>query len=656
MANGGDVIFNFKGDDKELQKTTQNVTSKIKGLSKTIGKVALAGGLSLGGMFAGMVTSSVKARGEIEQSLGGINKLFGKSANEVVKNSQKAYKTAGISANQYMEQATSFSASLLKGLNGDTAKAAKIADTAIKDMADNANTFGTSMESIQMAYQGFAKQNYTMLDNLKLGYGGTKSEMVKLVKESGVLGEASKDLTLKNFDQKVSFDQIILAINKTQQRLKITGTTAKEAGATLQGSVSALKASWNNLLSGMGSAKEVLESLKPVIQNVSRIAKEAIGAIWSELTGMISNALQPAFDWINKHKDALTYAAIAVGTLTAAIVAYIIQQNIMTIMVGGLNIVLGIYNTITGIATAVTTAFGAVIAFLTNPITLVILAIGALIAIGVLLVKNWDKVKAGLLSAFNNIKIGISNGVNAIKGFFGNMGNHISEKVNGIKGKLGEFGNKMKDLATQKIPQAIKNITTFFGQLPGKLWSLLTSAFNKFAQFCTNLANKAKEGAKKAVDAIKNGFTNLPGNMVSIGTNVVKGIWNGIGNTAQWLFDKIKGFKDQVLNKFKSFFGIHSPSTLFRDQVGVFMAQGIGEGFTDEMGKVSKQMNKAMATIGLGDMFELSPTLNRTMSSSSNVNVQVINNMETDLLGNLVNKIKTYSNGAKNDYNYGMSY
>jgi len=144
--------------------------------------------------------------------------------------------------------------------------------------------------------------------------------------------------------------------------------------------------------------------------------------------------------------------------------------------------------------------------------------------------------------------------------------------------------------------------------------------------------------------------------MVSIGTNVVKGIWNGIGNTAQWLFDKIKGFKDQVLNKFKSFFGIHSPSTLFRDQVGVFMAQGIGEGFTDEMSSVSKQMNKAMATVGLGDMFELSPTLNRTMSSSSNVNVQVINNMETDLLGNLVNNIKTYSNGAKNDYNYGMSY
>lgn len=649
MANGGDVIFNFKGDDKELQKATSKATSTLKGLSKTIGKVALAGGVALGGMFTGLVASSINARGKIEQSLGGINKLFGKSANEVIKNSQKAYKTAGISANQYMEQATSFSASLLKGLNGDTAKAAKIADTAIKDMADNANTFGTSMESIQTAYQGFAKQNYTMLDNLKLGYGGTKSEMVKLVKESGVLGKASKDLTLKNFDEKVSFDQIILAINKTQQRLKITGTTAKEAGDTLQGSVASLKASWSNLLSGMGGAKEVIESLKPVIKNVARIAKEAIKAIWDEIKGMIAEALQPVSNWIKEHQTLLTVLAGIVGSLTAAIVVYTIAQNAATIA-------LGIYNGLMGIAAAATTAFSAVLGFLTSPITLVILAIGALITIGVLLVKNWDKVKAGLLNVWNGIKTGVSNGVNAVKGFFSNMGNHISEKVNGIKGKLSEFGSRMKNLATQKIPQAINNVSNFFSQLPGKIWTHLTNAYNRFKNFCINLANKAKEGAKKAVEAIKNGFTKLPGNMVNIGKNIVTGIWNGIGNMASWLFNKIKSFKDAVLNKFKSFFGIHSPSTLLRDQVGVFMAQGIGEGFTDEMSSVSKQMNKAMATVGLGDMFELSPTLNRTMSSSSNVNVQVINNMETDLLGNLVNNIRTYSNGAKNDYNYGMAY
>lgn len=649
MANGGDVIFNFKGDDKQLNKSIQSATKTLKGLGKTFLTAAGIGTASFGAMFAGMVVGSVKARGQIEQSLGGINKLFGKSADEVIKNSQRAYKTAGISANQYMEQTTSFSAALIKGLDGDTAKAADIADTAIKDMADNANTFGTSMESIQTAYQGFAKQNYTMLDNLKLGYGGTKSEMVKLVKESGVLGEASKDLTLKNFDEKVSFDQIILAINKTQQRLKITGTTAKEANSTLQGSVASLKASWENLLAGMGTTKEVIESLKPVIKNVSRIAKEAISAIWDEIKGMIAEALQPVSNWIKEHQTLLTIIAGVVGTLTAAIVAYTIAQNIA-------NISLGIYNGLMGIAAAATTAFGAVVAFLTSPITLVVLAIGGLITAGVLLVKNWETVKTKILNVWNGIKTGVGNAVNGVKGFFTNMGTHIGNKVNTIKSKLGEFGSKMKDVATNKIGPAIQKVGTFFGQLPGKMWTHLTNAWNKFVTWCTNLATKAKEAAKKAVDAIKNGFTNLPGNMVTIGTNVVKGIWNGIGNTASWLFEKIKGFKDAVLNKFKSFFGIHSPSTLFRDELGVFMAQGIGEGFTDEMGKVSKQMNRAMATVGLGDMFELSPTLNRTMSSSNNVNVQVINNMETDLLGNLVNTVRTYSNGAKNDYNYGMSY
>lgn len=494
------------------------------------------------------------------------------------------------------------------------------------------------------------------LDNLKLGYGGTKSEMVKLVKDSGVLGEASKDLTLKNFDEKVSFDQIILAINKTQKRLKITGTTAKEAGSTMLGSISSLKASWSNLLSGMGTTKEVIESLKPVIKNVSRIAKEAISEIWSELTGMISNALQPVFEWINKHKDALTYAAIAVGTLTAAIVAYTIAQNTATIAGMLANGIIGLLITTTTIATAVTTAFGTAIAFLTSPITLVVLAIGGLIAATVAVVKNWETVKTKILNIWNGIKTGVGNAVNGVKGFFTNMGTHIGNKVNTIKTKLGEFGSKMKDVATNKIGPAINNTVKFFAQLPGKIWTQLTNAYNKFVQFCFNLANKGKEGAKKTVNAIKNGFANLPRTMVSIGTNIVKGIWNGIGNTANWLFNKIKGFKDAVLNKFKSFFGIHSPSTLFRDELGTFMAQGIGEGFTNEMSSVSKQMNKAMATVGLGDMFELSPTLNRTMSSSSNVNVQVINNMETDLLGNLVNNIRTYSNGAKNDYNYGMAY
>jgi phage-related protein len=168
MAKGGEVVFDFKGNDKDLQKTTKSATSTLKGMASTVSKTMLATTATVATAFAGIVTASVKARGEIEQSIGGVETIFKDSANELIKNAQNAYKTAGISANKYMEQATSFGASLLQSLNGNTKKATESANRAIIDMSDNANKMGTSMEMIQNAYQGFAKQNYTMLDNLKL--------------------------------------------------------------------------------------------------------------------------------------------------------------------------------------------------------------------------------------------------------------------------------------------------------------------------------------------------------------------------------------------------------------------------------------------------------------------------------------------------------
>ena len=172
MANGGDVIYHFKGDTTDLDKKTKSTSNTLNSLGK-IGKGALAmigtASVVAGTAIAGVMTKAVKEYAKVEQSIGGIETLFKESANEVIANSKKAYQTAGIDANTYMEQVTSFSASLLQSLDGDTKKASKSADMAIRDMADNANKMGTSIEAIQNAYQGFAKQNYTMLDNLKLG-------------------------------------------------------------------------------------------------------------------------------------------------------------------------------------------------------------------------------------------------------------------------------------------------------------------------------------------------------------------------------------------------------------------------------------------------------------------------------------------------------
>lgn len=269
----GADLKEFVSGLKEAGKKTEQTFHAVQGVgSKAFGAVS-AGITAASGAISALATGAIQGFADYEQLVGGVETLFGAggqslqeyaasvgksveaargeydklmaSQSEVLKNADNAYKTAGLSANEYMSTVTSFSASLLQGLGGDTEKAAQIADMAIVDMADNANKMGTSMESIQNAYQGFAKQNYTMLDNLKLGYGGTKEEMIRLINNSGVLEEKIESL------DGVSFDTIITAIHKVQTNMRVTGTTAKEASETIAGSMNAAKAAWANLMVGV---------------------------------------------------------------------------------------------------------------------------------------------------------------------------------------------------------------------------------------------------------------------------------------------------------------------------------------------------------------------------------------------------------------------
>ena len=235
----------------------------IKGsITSALGGEASSAGQSIGGKLVNTIKGVIASAGigaalgkaltegaALEQSLGGVETLFKDSASQVIAAANEAYRTAGVSANDYMEQVTSFSATLLQGLGGDTEAAAGYADKAIVQMADNANKMGTSMESIQYAYQGFAKDNYTMLDNLKLGYGGTQEEMARLINDSGVLGDAI-EVTAKTVKD-VPFSSIIDAIQVIQDNLGITGTTAKEAATTLSGSLASVKAAFSNVLAGL---------------------------------------------------------------------------------------------------------------------------------------------------------------------------------------------------------------------------------------------------------------------------------------------------------------------------------------------------------------------------------------------------------------------
>ena len=256
------------------------VLSKLGGVAKGVGKAVGVGLAAAGAGIVAIGKQAVSSYAEYEQLVGGVETLFKDMADTVIENADNAYKTAGMSANEYMQTVTSFSASLLQSLDGDTQKAAEYADMAIRDMSDNANKMGTSMEMIQNAYQGFAKQNYTMLDNLKLGYGGTKEEMQRLLDDASAIAGIDFDIS--------SYADVVQAINVIQTEMGITGTTAKEAGSTIQGSIASMGAAWKNLLTGLTDPTQNLDKLiTNFVDSVGTAMGNLVPKITTTLNGIV---------------------------------------------------------------------------------------------------------------------------------------------------------------------------------------------------------------------------------------------------------------------------------------------------------------------------------------------------------------------------------
>lgn len=336
--------------DKHLDKTgkkTVDIKAKMKSMFSAIGKGALTSvkalaKVSVAAAKIGVVAATIVATGltamtksaveqyaDYEQLVGGVETLFKDSSDKVVEYANNAYKTAGLSANDYMDTVTSFSASLLQGLEGDTAQAAEYANLAITDMSDNANKMGTSMEMIQNAYQGFAKQNYTMLDNLKLGYGGTAAEMARLINDSGVLGD-TMTVTADNVNS-VSFDKMIEAIHVVQTNMDITGTTAKEAATTIQGSVGMVKSAWANLLIGMADPSQDMGVL---------------------MNNLVDSAMAVADNLVPRIADTLPRVVTGLSQLTQKLAPYIpplIEQLLPSLIQGATSLLSEVVNNLPGI-------------------------------------------------------------------------------------------------------------------------------------------------------------------------------------------------------------------------------------------------------------------------------------------------------------------
>nr|DAP23193.1 MAG TPA: tail tape measure protein [Caudoviricetes sp.] len=285
-VDDGDVDKGFS----ETSSKAETLASKLKGGLATAAKVGGAAIAAAGAAAIAITKQAVENYGEYEQLVGGVETLFKSSADTVMQYAANAYQTAGMSANEYMTTVTAFSASLLQSMGGDTDAAAEKANLAITDMSDNANKMGTDMQSIQNAYQGFAKQNYTMLDNLKLGYGGTKEEMQRLIDDANALNAAQGNYTNYTID---SYADIVDAIHTVQTEMGITGTTQMEASTTIQGSIASMKAAYENFITGLGdenadmaelttnllgSTVTVAENLLPVVERIL----ENIGVVVQE--------------------------------------------------------------------------------------------------------------------------------------------------------------------------------------------------------------------------------------------------------------------------------------------------------------------------------------------------------------------------------------
>ena len=551
--------------------------------SAVIGGIKMLGSAvkQLGSAMVNMGKQAIDSYAQYEQLVGGVETLFGTkgmtieeyaksvgksvsevktkfndlqaSENAVLENSKIAFRTAGMSANQYMETVTTFSASLLQGLGGDTKKATEISDMAIIDMSDNANKMGTSMESIMNAYQGFSKQNYTMLDNLKLGYGGTKAEMQRL------LADAEK-LTGKKYDLSNLAD-VYEAIHAIQNEMGITGTTVKEAEETIEGSTKMMSASWQNLLTGIADDEADFDTLvKNFVDSFVIMANNIVPRIEIALSGIIDLVVQLI--------DQLLPQILEMGTNLITNLVKGMTEGFPSIIQGSIQAVLTVIQTIAQLLPQILEMGVAMIVELSNGLATQIPTLIPMIVDTVLMLAE---------NIVDNIDTIIDAGIQLIIGL--------------AKGLI------------DALPQLIEKIPVIINKLIDAIINNMAKIIEMGIQIVVQLAFgliKAIPSLVKAVPQLIKAIVKALGSGViliaKVGKDLVKGIWNGISDATSWLLNKIKGFGKTVLNGIKKIFGIHSPSKVFRDEVGKNLALGVGEGFEDTMKRVSEDMASSIPT------------------------------------------------------------
>lgn len=588
-----------------------SLLSKFKSLAvgTAVGKAVLEG-----------IKATLSEGAALEQSLGGIETMFKGNADIVKEYAKSAYQSAGVSANDYMEQVTSFSAALINSLGGDTKTAASYANTAMVDMADNANKFGTDIESIQNAYQGFAKQNYTMLDNLKLGYGGTKSEMERLLQDA-------EKLTGKKFDIS-SFSDITQAIHAIQQEMGVTGTTAEEAASTFSGSFGSMKAAAQDFLGALATTGSdstlfdltdslgslvssfstfffgnLIPMLGRIVVNLPTALASYIGqnaGAWKdkavEMMNNLGDGLEEGIpDAIAKFAEFVVQLLQNVSEMAPKIIeggGELIQAGIQLIVKLGTGLIQSIptlIGYIPQIATSLVDAFSSYEgSWLSTGASIISSILSGIMSLAGTLLTTIGSLLLSLLTAIGEwglnmvskaIEVG-TNFVTNIVTYISQLPGQIATFISNILSDISSFASNMASEAVQAGSQFLNNVANYVSQLPARVSQSISSILSNVSSFASNMASKAVEAASNFASNIKNGLASLPDEMASIGTNIVQGIVNGITNAAGNLYNSLKNLASNALESAKSALGIKSPSRVFRDEVGKWIPEGIAVGIS----------------------------------------------------------------------------
>lgn len=615
----------------EVDKIGDGIKNKL-GIAAKAGVAAVA---AVGTATVAIGKTALDAYSNYEQLVGGIDTLFKASSGKMQQYAANAYQTAGVSANRYMEISTSFAAALISSLGGNTEAAADMANTAITDMSDNANKMGTSLETVQEAYMSLSRGNYEMLDSLKLGYGGTKSELERLLSDAEKFSAAQGKVRDFSVD---SYSDIVEAIHIVQDEMGITGTTAEEAATTIEGSVNMAKAAWDNWLAGLGNEDADMEGLTDqLVQSVATAGENIIprvgqimttlgqtvadyapdvglylrDALISVLPEAVQGPMRDAFAGVDKvvgklesvFNDNLKPAADAADSVFSAI-----SSGVKTFGDAVNDLVLP---AIDQLSPAFNDFFGAIqtaqplLEFIAN---LIGVGLAAAISVAIKLFAAITEVVAFVITGFAQLYEDISGFVTGVVNFFTvdlpNAINTLVQWFAQLPGKIAAFLStvitnvvawvaNMASNAVSAGSRFISGIAGFLSALPGNIASWLSGVISTVVGWVSQFASNATSAASQFASNLINGLASIPGQVTSIGSNIIQGMVKGVTSAAGRLIDSVKGAVGDAINAAKNLLGIHSPSRVFR-KIGQYTMQGAALGVDDDADVLLRSTDNAM--------------------------------------------------------------